>query len=142
MRKRNKNHETLIVRIIDTLSLGEPLPRLWVLYFGTGSICFGLLSYPSSGTAKVLIPMFILSGLTNLYACVLSAKRDPTLESARKISFFGLGLMILASWTRAVIIWGVGQHGAGSTILASSVWLWITGGCAFLLIAVWQRGLR
>lgn len=132
----------LPTRIVEILALGEPIPRLWCLYFGFGAISFGMLSYPSRGAAIVLIPMFLLSGAANLYGCTISFNRDKTFESARKIVIVGMMLMIMAAWTRGIVLWGLDVHGAGSKFITSVVWLWITVGSCFLLIGVWQRGLR
>lgn len=66
---------------------------------------------------------------------------DSNKACTRYLVVVGLALMILASWTRAISVWGVNQHGAGSPILASVVWMWITTGMILFLIAVWIRGL-
>lgn len=133
---------TLPIRIINTLSFGEPVTRLWFLFVGYGAIAFGLLSIPSEGLAILLIVLFILAGILCLYGCLISYKRDKTLINAKLFVSYGVILMIIASWTRGILLWGVSQHGVGSNFLASAVWLWITIECVFLLISVWKRGIR
>jgi hypothetical protein len=137
-----KQVESFPDRIVAILSLGESLPRIWAIYFGFGGVTFGMLSYPSKGTAVALIPLFLLSGVITLYGCTFAAKRDKTLDLSRKIISYGLALMILAAWTRAILVYGLVQQTAGSQILASAVWIWITIGSTFLLISIWQRGVR
>lgn len=132
----------LPTRIVEILAMGEPIPRLWALYFSFGAITFGLESYPAEDVALLLIPLFILSGVANLYGCTIAFKQDKTLERSRKVVCIGMMLMIMASWTRGVLVWGLEQHGVGNRVLASTVWAWITVGSCFLLIGVWQRGLR
>jgi FtsH-binding integral membrane protein len=127
-------------RLIAILSKGGPLPRLWPIYIAFGAISFGFLSIPSTGAAIVLIPMFLMAGVAILYGCMVCPRHNQPI-SGRRLTVIGLALMVVASWTRGIALWGVGQHGAGSAILATVVWAWITVGCVFLLIAVWTRGL-
>lgn len=127
-------------RLIRALAVGEPLQRIWPIYIAVGAIMFSFLSVPSIGVAVVLIPLFAAAGVTILYGCTICPRRDNRL-AGRRMTSVGLAIMILASWTRAVLLWDLTQRGAGSNFLASAVWLWITAGCAALLISVWTRGL-
>lgn len=129
-------------RIVEILITGEGTPRLWVLYFSFGAITFGMLSYPSRGAAIVLIPLFLLAGIFGIYGCIISPIRNKTLTAGEKQVNIGMSLMIVASWTRAVLVWGITPNNLGVNILASVVWVWITIGAVFLFIAVSQRGLR
>lgn len=133
---------SLPTRIVEILTTGGTIPRLWILYFSFGAITFGMLSYPSHGAAIVLIPLFLLAGIFGIYGCWISYASSNQLKSGEKAVNIGMSLMIVASWTRTVLIWGLTQDGLGSDILASIVWLWITVGALFLLIAVSQRGFK
>jgi hypothetical protein len=132
----------LATSIINNLVEGEEIPRLWILYFSFGAITFGMLSYPFHGAAFILIPMFIFAGLFGLLGCFITLIDAKTLEDGKIYVNIGMSLMVVASWTRAVLVWGLEQHGVGNNIIASVVWVWITIGALFLLIAVSQRGLR
>lgn len=127
-------------RLIHSLAKGEPLSVIWPYYVSFGAICFGCFSIPSSGAAIVLIPMFLIAGLVIGFS-MLTHRWDDGNPCTRYLVVTGLALMLVASWTRAISVWGVDQNGAGSNILASVVWIWITIGIALLMIAVWVRGL-
>lgn len=127
-------------RVIHSLSKGEPLSLVWPCYISFGAIMFGLFSIPSSGAAIALIPMFLISGAVIAFGVSLHTV-CATRQCSRYIVVNGIALMLLASWTRTVTVWGVNQSGAGSSILASVCWGWITIGCGLLLISVWVRGL-
>lgn len=121
-------------RLLDSTFLrGDPVARAWVLYVGMGTIGVGLLSIPSYGPPTALIPMFFGSAL--LLAVGVA-------KNSRRISVAGLGLASIASWARAVALFGVDQHGAGSSILATFVWVWIAIGALMLAAAVITRGLE
>ena len=128
--------------IIADLSQGDPLPRIWVVYLGGGGLAFGIVSIPSTGIAVGLIPMFIAAGILCLYGCFVMEYPGTEGIRSKKTVASGMALMILASWTRGIVVWGLGQHGAGSDILATAVWAWITIGACFLFISVWTRGLQ
>lgn len=128
-------------RLFHALSCGGPVSVIWSFYVGIGAVVFGIFSVPSKGSAVVLIPMFLTSGVITALGTFMLFKKEIK-ECARFLTVVGLFLMTVASWTRAVSLWGVDQQGAGSNILATLVWVWITLGCILLLIAVWMRGLR
>jgi hypothetical protein len=90
----------------------------------------------------VLIPLFLIAGLLILYGCALTPRVKGDILHGRKVTVIGMGVMILASWTRGIALWGLDQQGAGSIFLATVVWGWITAGCILLLISVWTRGLQ
>lgn len=115
-----------------TLGAGGPVNKAWLTYSGIGCVIFGLFSIPSTGYSICLIPMFILAGLIILIGSFLS----------RQIVIFGLALMTLTSWFRGVVLWNLEQDGAGSVVLASLVWSWITIGSVMLLVSVWIRGIQ
>ena len=129
-----------IDNIVEILASGGAIPRLWVVYFGFGAAAFGLLSFPSSGVAIVLIPLFLLAGLLIIYGCLVAPRREENFEKSRKYVMIGMVFMILASWTRGILVLGLEQP--GNDFLGSVVWLWITIGCIFLFIAVGKRGMR
>lgn len=127
--------------IFINLSKGGPLSRIWVLYVGVGGMFIGLFSIPSKGSAIILIPLFIISGLTILCGAMLSSKKHDR-YNGRRIIAVGLSLMSVAGWTRAIVLWGTEQHGAGSNVLPTLVWVWITIGLVMLLITTWTRGVQ
>lgn len=132
----------LPTRIVEILTTGGTIPRLWILYFSFGAISVGMLSYPSHGAAIILIPLFLSAGIFGVYGCWISYIDNNKIKFGEKLVNVGMSLMVVASWTRAVLIWGLSQGDLGSHALASVVWLWITIGAIFLLIAVSQRGFR
>lgn len=127
-------------KLIHSLAQGEPLSIIWPCYVSVGAIGFGCFSIPSSGAAIVLIPMFLTAGLVIGFSMIVH-RWDDSKTCTRYLVVTGLALMMLASWTRAVSVWGIDQHGAGSNMLATVVWVWITFGIALFLMAVWVRGL-
>jgi hypothetical protein len=128
--------------IVDNLAKGGAIPRLWILYFSFGAITFGMLSYPFEDAAFILIPMFLLAGIFGLIGCLVVPRYDPTLKASEKYVNIGMSLMVVASWTRAILIWGLSPKGLGNSLFGSVVWVWITIGALFLLIAVAVKGLR
>lgn len=130
----------MIQRLLRFLADGSAVSQIWPGYVSFGGIVFGLFSIPSSGGAIVLIPMFLTAGAVIGCGMIVQVmSRDK--PCGRYLVQVGLALMILASWTRAISLWGIDQNGAGSNILASIVWGWITIGCGLLFISIWLRGL-
>lgn len=127
-------------RFIRHMAKSGPIPVVWVFYISLGATLIGLFSIPSQGSAIVLIPMFLTVGAVTTFGIILRCIPGHR-ECSRYVVVVGLALMILASWTRAISLWGVDQGGAGSNILATLVWGWITLGCVLLFIAVWMRGI-
>lgn len=127
-------------RLIRCLGRGGPVSLVWPLYICFGAIAFGVFSIPSTGAAIVLIPMFFTAGAVVAFGVYMHHVCESK-ECSRFIVVIGVALMLLASWTRALSVWGINQDGAGSNLIASVVWGWITIGCGLLLIAVWVRGL-
>jgi hypothetical protein len=127
-------------RILHSLAQGGAVSPVWPAYVSLGGILFGFFSIPSDGGAIVLIPMFLTAGA--VIGCGMVAHFvNKQVQCGRYIVQMGLALMILASMARTFSLWGVSQNGAGSNILASLVWGWITVGCALLFICSWIRGL-
>lgn len=112
---------------------GAPIHRSWVVYVGCGSTGVGLLSIPSYGPPIGLIPMFLLAAVL---MAVGAAGRN------RRSATSGLAVAAVAAWARAVALWGVGQHGAGSDVLATFVWIWIAVGAVLLAAAIGRRGIE
>lgn len=112
---------------------GSPVSRLWVIYAAIGATGTGLLSIPSYGPPAALIPLFIMAGL------ITSAG---AWRRARRTSVVGLAVLSIAAWARALAVWGVGQHGAGSSILAAGVWWWLSVGALMLATEISRRGIR
>jgi hypothetical protein len=127
-------------RIFHDLVQGGAISPVWPCYVSFGGIAFGLFSIPSTGGAIILIPMFLTAGAVigcGMFTNFL-AKGN---RRSQYMVLTGVALMILASWTRTIALWGIDQNGTGSNVLASIVWGWITIGCILLFIAVWMRGL-
>lgn len=127
-------------RLIHSLAKGDPVSLIWPSYIALGGVLFGCFSIPSQGAAIVLIPMFLIAGLV-IGSSMVAHRWDNNKERTRYLVVFGLALMILASWTRAISVWGIDQHGAGSNVLASVVWLWIVTGLILFTVVVWVRGI-
>lgn len=112
---------------------GEPLAATWLAALAAGAIAVGVLSWWSTWPQILLAPTFILAG-------VLSAVG--AWRRSRVAGTLGLGVMVVASWSRAVALWGVDQRGAGSDYLASTVWLWLSLMCWVAMVAVARRGVE
>lgn len=112
---------------------GDPVDRVWVGYVGVGSAGVGLLSIPSSGPPLVVVPIFIGAAVATLVSSI---------RRSCPWGVVGLVLATLAGWIRAAALWGVDQNGAGASILATFVWLWIAGGTALLAVALAARGME
>jgi hypothetical protein len=132
-------------RIIRALSKGGPLSRVWIAFFAIGATGCGLLSIPATGSAVVLVPLFLVAGVLCMFGCFTphkpKADRHPLLRGRARI-MSGLALMSMAAWCRSVILWGLDQRGAGASILATFVWCWIAIGCVMLMVSVWARGVE
>lgn len=127
--------------MFSNLSKGGPLNSVWVVYVAVGGMFIGLFSIPSSGSAVILIPLFISAGITILIGTRIHDKNNVHYKNRRTI-VAGLSLMSIAGWTRAIVLWGTEQNGAGSNILPTLVWVWITIGLVMLLISTWTRGVQ
>lgn len=127
-------------RIIHGLAKGGEVSLIWPSYVSFGGITFGLFSIPSSGSARILIPLFLAAGVL-IGSGVLFELSSHDKARVSQLTLIGLSIMILAGCARAISLWGIDQQGAGSNVLASIVWCWITLGCVFLFVAVWLRGV-
>lgn len=112
---------------------GEPLAAAWLYGWGVGALTVGVLSYWSTWPEILLAPTFIAAGLLSAGAGWWRSRAAGTV---------GLAIMVVASWARAIALWGVDQHGAGSDYLASAVWFWVTLMVTIAMIAVARRGVE
>lgn len=126
-------------RFVSLLAKGGPLNRLWLTHAAIGAGVFGVFSIPSTGSAIILIPMFLLSCFLILSGSFVSGRKEGT-DQGRKLVVSGLGVMAVAAWTRSIALLGVDQRGAGSSMLATLVW--IAAGLVMLLISTWMRGIE
>lgn len=111
---------------------GAPLARAWIGLVVVGATGVGVLSWPATGFPVLLVPMFLVGGVTTMVGV--------RLRSRRTISI-GLLVTFLASWVRAVALWGLDQGGAGSKMLATFAWCWIAAAVLMLFMAVLRRGV-
>jgi hypothetical protein len=107
--------------------------RLWVWWAAIFSFQSAVLSWPSDGTAKFIIPIFAAAG------GLLTAA---ALKKSVGLALFGFTALATASFSRSAALAGLDQDGAGSDWIAAATWLAI--GLAVLLLAVdaAQRGLE
>lgn len=123
----------LTQRLISALSSGGPISRVWLGHVAVGALGVGVLSVPSVGPPVALIPLFLIAGV----ACAAACWQPKLIHTA----VAGLGVFAMASWARAVALWGLSQGGVGSNVLASFVWTWIAGSGVLLMVSVWTRGV-
>lgn len=119
-------------RVAASLSHGGPLSRVWIAHVTFGGVLFGVLSLPSDGLALGLVPLFALAGVLSGAGCW---------RGSRRLVCAGVGVLIVAAWTRGLALWGTDQHGVGGNLIASFAWWWIAVALIWLLIAVAQRGV-
>lgn len=112
---------------------GEPMAAAWLVGWSAGATVFGFLSCWSRWPEVLLAPAFLAAGVLTAVGARCRHRAAGTL---------GLGVMVIASWSRAVALWGIDQHGAGSDYLASAAWVWISLMCLIAMVVVARRGVE
>lgn len=131
----------MLKHILRQLDESGPVHVVWTFYIGIGAFLFGVFSYPSDGPRNALIVLFGLAGLLTLSGSLLYTKHTNYRLSTNLVRY-GLFVMMVAAWFRGVTLYGLDQEGAGSSILASLVWSWISVGQAMVLATVQTKGLK